>query len=210
MNKISKKPIIISAALCALLAIGGSLAYFTDNDAAQNQLEIGEVKIDLTEPIWDEQPAENDNDIPDDAENIVPCQEIQKDPMVTNKGVNDAYIFLKVTVPKADIYTAQEDGTKNDKAVTQLFDFTSDSDWTLLSTDTSDSNVNVYVYGYNYIVSPEDSTSKLFESVTFCNAIEGQGLENTIQNIDLEAYGIQSDYTGTMQEAYTKYVNQNK
>mgnify|MGYP000015427929 FL=1 len=211
MNSNSKKTLVVTSALCALLAVGGTVAYFTDRDDAVNKIDIGQVKIDLTEPEWDASPDDNGDTIPDDVEDVVPTQEITKDPMVTNKGVNDAYIYVSVSFPKENIYTANTDGTKNAKAVTQLFTPGAiGADWTLLSSDTSDAKVNTYVYGYNKVVAPTASTSKLFETVTFCNAIEGQGLENTVQNINVKAFGIQSDNTGTMKGAYTKYINQNK
>ena len=206
----SKKTAVIAASLCAMLAIGGSMAYFTDKDNAENKITVGEVKIDLTEPTWDSHPDDNKNSIPDPAEDLVPLDKVKKDPMVTNKGKNDAYVFVKVSVPKANIYTAQEDGTKNPRAVTQLFTFTPDTaNWELLESSTADANVNTYVYGYKSILKPEEKTTKLFEEVTFVNAIEGQGLENSTQNINIQAYGIQSDNTGTLAEAYAKYCNQN-
>ena len=216
-----KKTAAIALALSGVLAVGGMTAYFTDRDSQLNKIEIGQVKIDLTEPEWDKKTDSDNDGIKDHAQNVVPTQSIVKDPMVTNKGVNDAYIYVTFSIPKANIYTALTDGNKannGQKAVTQLFDYynaagtanTSNAGWTLLSSVTSDANVNTYTYGYNTPVAPGKSTNKLFDTVKFCNAIEGQGLENSVQNIDIKAFAIQSHNTGTMQEAYTKYVNQNK
>ena len=101
MNSNSKKTLVVTSALCALLAVGGTVAYFTDRDDAVNKIDIGQVKIDLTEPEWDASPDDNGDTIPDDAEDVVPTQEITKDPMVTNKGVNDAYIYVSVSFPNA-------------------------------------------------------------------------------------------------------------
>lgn len=227
MNK-KVKMATICASLCALLAAGGVLAYFTDRDDAVNELQVGEVKIDLTEPNWDEYPDDNDNDVPDPAEKLVPTQKVNKDPMVTNKGKNNAYIYVKMSVPKKNIFTAETDGSRSNsgqRAVNQLFSFnkttggtavtqdraanTYDTGWELIATDFTDANVNTYVFGYKTAVAPNASTTKLFDSVTFCNAVEQQGLENTIQEIKLDAYGIQSDNVGTMQQAYDKFVKQN-
>ncbi len=216
-----KKTAALALALSGVLAVGGMTAYFTDRDSQQNKIEIGEVKIDLTEPKWDAEKDDDGDGIKDHAEKVVPTQSIVKDPMVTNKGKNDAYIFVTFSIPKKNIYTALTDGNKannGNKAVTQLFDFlnsagaanTPNAGWTQLAKVTTDANVNTYTYGYNKSVAPGASTNKLFDSVRFCNAIEGQDLENTVQNIDIKAYGIQSTNTGTMQEAYTKYLNQNK
>lgn len=208
--KNSTKTIIISAALVSAMAIGGTLAYFTDKDSAINKIDVGQVTVDLTEPNWDSKPDTDKNGVPDHAENVVPTQVISKDPKITNTGANDAYVYLKVSVPKANIFTANSDGTKNPQAVTQLFSYTINTGWTLLKTDTTDTKVNTYVYGYNTKLSPTAATSTLFDNITFCNAIEGQGLENTVQNIDVNAMAIQTENTGTMAQAFDKYINQNK
>ena len=49
MNK--RKIVLLASALCmvAILAIGGTLAYFTDTDSATNTFTVGGVKIDLIE-----------------------------------------------------------------------------------------------------------------------------------------------------------------
>ena len=212
MKNTSKKTIIVATAAAAVLGVGGMLAYFTDTDTAQNKFEVGKVKIDLTEPNWDSYPDDNSNGIPDQAEQIVPGNEITKDPTVTNVGKNDTYVFLKVSVPKSNIITANDDGTLTNSGsakVTQLFSYVTDVNWELLNTDESADDVNTYIYGYKSILPVGEKTTALFDKVKFVNAIEGQGLEESIQKIDIETYAIQSDNTGTMQEAYTKYINQN-
>ena len=48
----TKKKILVlalSIAMIAILAVGGSLAYFTSTDDAENTFTIGNVKIDLIE-----------------------------------------------------------------------------------------------------------------------------------------------------------------
>ena len=46
-----KKVVLIVASLCMvlMLAIGGTIAYFTDTDEATNTFTVGNVKIDLIE-----------------------------------------------------------------------------------------------------------------------------------------------------------------
>ena len=51
-----KKKIItvcLVVALVAVFAIGGSLAYFTDEDTKDNTFTVGNVDIVLDEPNWD-------------------------------------------------------------------------------------------------------------------------------------------------------------
>ena len=38
MNSNSKKTLVVTSALCALLAVGGTVAYFTDRDDASDHL----------------------------------------------------------------------------------------------------------------------------------------------------------------------------
>ena len=48
----TKKKILVlalSIAMVAILAVGGSLAYFTDKDEATNTFTVGNVKIELIE-----------------------------------------------------------------------------------------------------------------------------------------------------------------
>lgn len=212
INLKNKKAAIAAMSLCAVMAVGGAMAYFTDADTAKNKIEIGNVHIDLDEPSWDSTPDTDSDGIPDTADEIVPGQTIPKDPRITNTGKNDAYVYLTVSVPKANVVTANTDGTlaNNGNAVsTQLYSYAVNSGWKLLKSDTSATDKNTYVYGYTNAIKSGEITSTLFDSVTFINAIEGQGLEDNIYDIDIDASAIQAGETGTMEEAYQKFVNQN-
>ena len=56
-------------------------------------------------------------------------------------------------------------------------------------------------------MNPGQTTTELFSSVTFCNAIEEQGLEDSEQTITVKSIAIQQE-TGTMEEAYGSFINQ--
>ncbi len=74
--KVSRKSLlltILALGLVAVLAIGGSVAYFTDADEAVNTFTMGKVKIDLDEPGWEE----------DDGKDLLPGSVRVKDPTVT-------------------------------------------------------------------------------------------------------------------------------
>lgn len=84
-----KKKIItvcLVVALVAVFAIGGSLAYFTDEDTKDNTFTVGNVDIVLDEPNWD-----------GPIEDAYPGQVLAKDPNVTNNGANPCYVRIKVT-----------------------------------------------------------------------------------------------------------------
>ena len=57
-------------------------------------------------------------------------------------------------------------------------------------------------------MNPGQTTTELFSSVTFCNAIEEQGLEDSEQTITVKSIAIQLEETGTMEEAYGSFINQ--
>ena len=80
---------IALAAVITALAAGGTAAYLTDFETATNSFTVGKVDIDLDEPNWK----------PEDNTDLVPTQVIRKDPYVANKGVNEAFVYLEVSVP---------------------------------------------------------------------------------------------------------------
>lgn len=189
INMTKKKIATLSAALglsCVAL-IGGMSAYFTDAETATNEFTVGRVSLDLQEPNW-EPPTD-----------ITPNQTIEKDPQVQNDGINDEFIFLEVKVPYKNIITANPDGTRKAAADTELFSYTVNSGWTEIGTGVKNAGEGVvthlYVYGTAEACTPlqkGSTTPTLFDTVTFCNAIEDQGLEETSQEIVINAYGIQT------------------
>lgn len=86
-----KKNKILALSLCTCLAatavVGGTLAYFTDTDAATNVFTTGDVKIDLIEDF--------------DAENakLIPGIDVTKKVTVQNTGSEAAYVRVHVAIP---------------------------------------------------------------------------------------------------------------
>lgn len=90
-----KKKIValcLVVALAATAIIGGTLAYFTDNDAKTNTFTVGNVDITLTEPNW---VASGSSDAPE----VYPGEALAKDPTVTNVGANPCFVRVKVQMP---------------------------------------------------------------------------------------------------------------
>ncbi len=228
------------AGICALTLIGGSTisAYFTDSEDKTNVMTVGKVSINLYEPKWDGE-EENGPDVDRAPENpelginkgkdIYPLKEIPKDPTIKNTGINPSWVYMEIKIPKAQVVTANVDGTRNASKMTELFSYDIDQNWKDITSNQvkkeneSSKDYNTYVYAYksplagskslvdgsNSIYNGEKSTA-LFQKITFVNVIEGQGLEEKQLTIPIRALAIQSDNTGTAEEAYKKYINQNK
>lgn len=96
-----KKKIILAltaAALTTLMIVGGTLAWFTDKEEANNVISLGNVDVTLTEPGFNR----------DTAINIVPGDVITKDPTIKNEGeatyirANIDYTGSTIDVSKID------------------------------------------------------------------------------------------------------------
>ncbi len=79
------------AGLYASLLVGGTLAYFTDQDVAVNKFTVGDVDIELEEPSWD---IDKDHV-------LLPGVMHPKDPTITIESTSQpSYVFLEVKLDK--------------------------------------------------------------------------------------------------------------
>lgn len=188
MEKKKIKATVTACALAGILTVGGIMAYFTDADTATNTFTVGKVEIDLQEPDW----------VP--PTDITPEQEFAKDPQVKNTGKNDAYVFVEVIVPYANVITANEDGTRNDAADTELFSYDVKDGWVELEDQkvvdkTAGTVKHLYAYGTKDVMKALKSnvtTDSVFDYIKFVNVIEDEGLEGKELNVVVNAYAIQT------------------
>ena len=214
----NKKNLLIVCALAVVMLVGGISAYFTGTDEATNVWTVGEVDIELLEDAYDEAGESARTD-------ILPNSEYAKDPVIKNTGTNDAFVFLKVSIPQDNVIVANQDGTRQAKAVQELFDYQWNTGWTVVATQSntdidgnSTTKYNTYVLAYTgsngatqcAALAKGQSTSVLFKNaasnvenanavgvITFKNMIENQGLEGTTINMPVKAYAIQTTDLGT-------------
>ena len=121
MNK--RKIVLLATALCmiAILAIGGTLAYFTDTDSATNTFTVGNVEIKLVEQQRGTKDGEKALVPFENSKNLMPIvgsaqgeQEVvggvklptaknyvDKIISIKNTGASDAYVRVFVAVPTA-------------------------------------------------------------------------------------------------------------
>lgn len=109
-----KKRTLVTVAACGLIAVMtvvGTVAYLTDQTNATNNFTFGDVKVDTLEPDWD-LTDEDGNGVPDVAEFVVPNQQIPKSVQAENVGINDAIVFVKVTVPLETVTRVSDNGQR--------------------------------------------------------------------------------------------------
>lgn len=81
--------LVLCVAMLAIAVVGGTMAYFTDNDAKTNTFTVGNVSIILNEPQWDAVGAA-------EAFDVYPGEPLAKDPTVTNDGANPCFVRIRV------------------------------------------------------------------------------------------------------------------
>lgn len=176
MMKKSKKIItgVTAVALASIIGISGLFAYFTAQDSLVNQFTVGDgdtdegfgLAVDLREPLAEQFPDENDNDIPDPWEDLDANEKVIKDPKVFNIGELDEYVYLQVFVPRAkvatdDVVTGNTvvvSGTMDNRKEQDLFTYTVNQNWKLINSkvvigDGNNSTVagqkyTEYIYAY--------------------------------------------------------------
>lgn len=198
--------IVLVIVLLIILVVAGIIAYLTDTETAENKFKIGNVDIELYEGDW--------NEI--NAQGVTANAEIVKEPQVKNVGINEAYVYLKVKIPKVRL-------KEKDENTSPLFTYQVDSGWTELDERTVDEDryiEKVYYYNKNDgRLATGETTSALFEKVKIANITsetkysnEDETGEYIKQKIDIIAYAIQVDNLpegkDTVQTAYNMYLEQ--
>lgn len=165
-----KKKIIalcLIIALAATAVVGGTLAYFTDTDDAENVFTVGNVTIDLTEPNWDAKGEE-------EAKEVYPGEALAKDPTVKNVGENPC--FVRVSVSNLDQFD-------NKGTIVYLTDYVAGAlgeGWV----DGGD--------GYFYYTKPlaaGETTDALFDQIKMPVGLEG---DEETKSIDVIAQAVQA------------------
>lgn len=137
--------IALVVAMLAIAVVGGSLAYFTDDDEAINTFTVGNVKIELTETKWNEQGIK-------DAPDVYPGEALAKNPVVKNNGANPCFVRVKVT----GLDCLKDVGASDIIYRTGFVDNKLGNDWV----DGKDG----YFY-YNKVLGVEEETTALFDQI---------------------------------------------
>lgn len=167
MNKRRLMLLAVAACMVAILAVGGTLAYFTSEDKAENVFTMGNVQIDLKEDF-----VQNSE--------LAPGLDINKDVWVENTGSKPAYVRVHIALP-----SVMDDGDPSFNAAHNFlhFNFTADSvqpgqwswipemtdtvgyrttgegNWNFYTTTVDNVQYNVYVVTYRTAVAPGARTT---------------------------------------------------
>ncbi|WP_455719389.1 TasA family protein [Agathobacter sp.] len=178
---------IAAASLVGVLAMGATLAYFTDKDSASNVFTMGKVGIDLVEDTKEGESVEiTDSGIHYDG--IVPGDEVSKIAnVVVDSDSEDAYIRVMVTADSSSKELLDHMAELTDQIRNIVAE---DEKWTL--------KADGYLY-YSDIVSA-DEVINIFDTVSI-PASWGNEIAGETFNVNITAYAVQADnFTGEWPE----------
>ena len=131
----TKKKVIslVCAFALVLTAIGGTLAYLTDKDQAENVFSVGSVDISLTETNKiNDAVVTAGTDGKYSFGNVIPGDTITKTPVIKNEGSETAYVRVFVTLSNTSntfitdlsnaIDTVYEAAGKNETEIQAIYD----------------------------------------------------------------------------------------
>lgn len=195
--------ISLVVALVAIVAVGATLAYFTDStNVVQNTFTMGNVDIRLDEKDntqTDGSRTERGNEYT----GVTPGVALAKDPTVWNIGANDAWVRVNVTVSKAKAWeTALTKHGITDLAT--IFGEHDEDKWTRarIAEDAINDTIT-YSYYYNAVVpgktaSKTSSTEALFTTVTIPAVFDNDDVKSIDGfKITITADAIQTDASFT-------------
>lgn len=181
---------IIACMLCVIMTAGAILAFLTARDSVTNTFTLGNVDIEVLEPGY---PGNNSPDV----KNLVPWDEVTKDPVVHNIGQNDAVVFMAVTLPVNEGNDVLDWKKLPDGGYNSI-----DAEWKQLDmvilkdvygnvvADRADAATVTYVYGWSEVLPVDGTTNSLFDMVRIAN--NGNGIAGSVIDMVIDGYAIQS------------------
>lgn len=183
--------LVLALVLVAALAVGATLAYFTDVDAEKNTFTMGKVDINLDESpddgkTWDEDGLEYPN--------VVPNATVKKMARLT-VGDNSQNCYLMVTVEVTDAARYDETTKKGfkDTDIDALYTaVTSAIDSTKWDVKKVDGKLQCVYLGTGDHIAKKGEELILFSTITIPDSFGNNTAEQTFK-LELKAYAVQSD-----------------
>lgn len=167
----------VCASMLAVAVVGGTMAYFTDNDQAENVFTVGNIDIDLHE-------YKEDGTTPfEEIENIMPGMTYGKVVNVENIGKNDAYVRVTVVIPE-NMTPVWNTGTE----------------WIAAGTNPAEGS-GTYVFTLNSPLEDGKTSSAILKAVKLNENVTELNAKDTYEVL-VSAEAIQSDSFDTAEAAY--------
>lgn len=213
MNK--RRILAAAMALCivAIIAVGATLAYFTDTKTAKNTFTMGDVKITLDETNVND--PEGDR-VTSNEYNVYPGAEVTKDPIVHNKGKNGAYIRATVNVSYwmnlvAAFYPEYKETFPNAgyKTALNLLVGELGEGWSVVGVEAGDTFTigqfdAKFVLKYDGVLASGADTTAMFQTVTIPAGIDNANADS-FNEVKVVAQAMQADGFNTWEEAFDAF-----
>lgn len=172
MNKKKMYTMAGGLALVAAIGIGSTLAYFTDQEHAENTVEFGNVNITYSQDDW------NDNKT-----DVTPGKTFELNPTITvDANSNSAYVRMKV-----DYSITNKENKSRPVTDKELQDIESRLP---INRGIWEKGTDGYWYCQNVLNASDEVT--LFEEITIPDQWGNDYVEDTL-NVDITAEAIQSE-----------------
>lgn len=213
MNKRRILAISMSLVIVAILAIGATLAYFTDTKTATNTFTMGDVKIKLDETNVNDPDGDR---VSQNEYDVYPGAEVTKDPIVHNVGKNGAYIRATVNVSNwmnlcAAYYPDFKETFPNEgyKAALNLLVGELGEGWSVVDVEAGDVFTigqfdAKFVLKYDSVLASGADTTPIFEKVSIPAGITNASAESFNQ-IKIVAQAMQADGFASWEAAFAAF-----
>ncbi len=204
------------AAVLALTAVGGTLAYFTDTDEVNNVMTMGNLDIVLDEAKVTKDDGEdtwtdNKEDRVDGNNygQVYPGAVLPKDPTIHNEGNHDAYVWATVNVSNWMNICAELSMECDIDSLNKLIGDTLGEGWEVIAVENGDTFTigqfdAKFVLKYAARLAAGADTTAMFTTITVPTEFES-GKDYLFGKIDVVAYAIQAEGFADWDAAYAAY-----
>ena len=215
--KLTKKKVLVGALAVGLIATisAGSLAWFSDEDEVKNKFMIADSTDDDPKDIFsvdvkEDTPEGSGDDDGYDYEDILPGDELKKEPYAVNTGHYDQYVRAIVTVGDAAAWRAVLGDNSGVVSADKIFGGINKTDWLEFKTEETydtDADTMTYVFYYQKVLTKDNRTANIFDTVIIPESMtqeQADSFENEF-DIKVKAQAVQTENVGdNAKQAFAK------
>ena len=215
--KLTKKKVLVGALAVGLIATisAGSLAWFSDEDEVKNKFMIADSTDDDPKDIFsvdvkEDTPEGSGDDDGYDYEDILPGDELKKEPYAVNTGHYDQYVRAIVTVGDAAAWRAVLGDNSGVVSADKIFGGINKTDWLEFKTEETydtDADTMTYVFYYQKVLTKDNRTENIFDTVIIPESMtqeQADSFENEF-DIKVKAQAVQTENVGdNAKQAFAK------